>query len=281
MLDRSHVFAVSVLVALFASAVTPAQEKAPENAAQKKQPKVGYNDGPVLPNSKWRVHDGNRPQPVVVTPGTASTAERAGTAPSDAIVLFDGKDLSAWKGGKGPARWKVENGYMEVNKTGGIRTAQEFGDCQLHIEFATPAEVVGDSQGRGNSGVFLMGRYEVQVLDSYKNATYPDGQAAALYGQTPPLVNASRPPGAWQTYDIIFEAPRFDGDKLLRPGYMTVIHNGVVVHHRRELIGGTTHRRLAKYTPHPPAGPIQLQDHGNPTRFRNIWVRPLRDYDAQ
>lgn len=242
--------------------------------AAKYCPQDGYTDTPFLPGGKWRVHDAKRPQPRIVTPGAT-----AGAPPADAVVLFDGKDLSQWLGRGGEAKWKVENGYAEVNRTGDIRTKAQFGDCQLHIEWAAPAEVKGKSQGRGNSGVFLMGRYEVQVLDCYENRSYPDGQAAALYGQTPPLVNACRPPGEWQTYDIIFRAPRFDGKKLLEPARVTVIHNGVVVHHAQELIGGTTHKRVAKYGAHGPKGPIKLQDHGNPVRYRNIWVRPLGEYD--
>jgi len=225
---------------------------------------VGYDDTPFLPESKWRVHDSKRTRPRVVTPGDRSSA------PSDAIVLFDGKDLSAWSGGP----WAVAGGHMEVNGKGSLQTKQEFGDCQLHLEWASPATVEGESQGRGNSGVFMMGRYEVQILDSFENESYADGQAAALYGQYPPLVNACRKPGEWQTYDIIFEAPRFDGDELLQPAHVTLFHNGVVVHHRRPMIGGTAHRAVATYSSHGP-GPIQLQDHGNPVRFRNIWVRPL------
>jgi hypothetical protein len=219
------------------------------------------------------IHDRNRPAPKVVDPGSA------GKPPSDAVVLFDGKDLSPWKSQKdgAPARWKVENGYMEVAKgTGGIETAQSFGDCQLHIEWASPAPGVGQDQDRGNSGVFFIGQYEVQVLDSYQSATYPDGQAAALYGQYPPLVNASRPPGEWQTYDIVFRGPRFDGDgKLLRPARVTVLHNGVLVQDAVELTGPTAHKARPPYKAHPPKGPISLQDHSHPVRFRNIWVREL------
>ena len=238
--------------------------------------KVGYTDTPVLPGSKWRVHDADRPHPPVVTPPSPSTRERPGKPPSDAIVLFDGKDLSRWKGRKGPARWLVlEDGSMQVNRTGDIETVQHFGDCQLHVEWATPERVTGRSQGRGNSGVFLMGRYEIQVLDSYRNVTYADGQAAAIYGQKPPDVNACRPPGEWQTYDIVFRAPRFDGDRLVSPAYVTVLHNGVLVHDHVALLGPTRHRALPSYSPHPPKGPIKLQDHGNPVRYRNVWVRPL------
>jgi hypothetical protein len=247
--------------------------------------KYGYDDTPFLPNTKWRVHDSNRPQPPVIWPGWFSTQEAPGEPPSDAIILFDGKDLSKWVSVKdgGPARWKVENGYMEVVAgTGDIQTVEEFGDCQLHIEWAAPAEVRGEGQGRGNSGVFLMGRYEIQVLDCYENPTYADGTTAAIYGQYPPLVNACRKPGEWQVYDIIWLAPRFDENgNLIRPAYVTVFHNGVVVHYHTPLFGPTTHRATLPYQPHPPVGPLRLQDHGDPVRYRNIWYRPLRGYDGE
>ncbi len=237
---------------------------------------VGYSDTPVITGSKWRVHDGDRPQPRVVTPGGASASP-----PSDAVVLFDGSDLAQWIGRDGgDAAWKVENGYMEVNGTGDISTRAHFGDCQLHLEWATPEEVVGDSQGRGNSGVFLLGLYEIQVLDSFDNRTYADGSASAIYGQYPPLVNASRGPGEWQSYDVIFEAPSWDSGRLVKGAHLTVIHNGIVVHHRQRAVGPTGHRNLANYdTPHAVTGPLQLQDHGNPVRFRNIWMRRLTAYD--
>jgi hypothetical protein len=231
------------------------------------------------------VHDSNRPQPPVIWPGWFSTQEAPGEPPSDAIILFDGKDLSKWVSVKdgSPARWKVENGYMEVVAgTGDIQTVEEFGDCQLHIEWAAPAEVRGEGQGRGNSGVFLMGRYEIQVLDCYENPTYADGTTAAVYGQYPPLVNACRKPGEWQVYDIIWLAPRFDENgNLIRPAYVTVFHNGVVVHYHTPLFGPTTHRATLPYQPHPPVGPLRLQDHGDPVRYRNIWYRPLRGYDGE
>ena len=222
----------------------------------------------------WKVHDMERPAPKVVTPGVASTQ----TAPSDAIVLFDGSDLSEWvndKTGKTPG-WKVENGYVEVvKKAGMMSTRRSFGDCQLHIEWAAPAEVVGDGQKRGNSGVFFLGRYEVQVLDSYDNRTYSDGQAAAIYGQSPPLVNACRAPGEWQSYDIIFHAPVFKGGELLEAATVTVLHNGVLVQDHWAIKGTTFHKKPAAYKPHATKLPIKLQDHGNPMRFRNIWVREL------
>ena len=244
----------------------------------KKHP-TGYTDTPFLPGGKWRVHDDTRPRPEVVTPG------KNNSAPSDAVVLFDGKDLSGWTDAKGNASgWIVENGYMQVppkgTKGGGdIWTKGEFGDCQLHIEWATPGEVVGDSQGRGNSGIFFFGKYEIQVLDSYDNPSYADGQASALYGWKPPLVNACRKPGEWQTYDIIFEAPRFKDGKLIKKAYVTVIHNGVVTHHRQALLGASGHKRVAQYSAHEEKGRIKLQDHGNPMRFRNIWIRNL-DLDS-
>ena len=224
---------------------------------------------------KWSIHDLNRPLPPVVDPGPAG---QPAAAPSDAIVLFDGKDLSAWEDGKGgPAKWKVEGGYMEVvAKTGSIRTKQGFGDCQLHIEWATPTAVAGEGQERGNSGVFLMDTYEVQVLDSYNNRTYADGQAAAIYGQYPPLVNACRKPGEWQTYDIVFHRPRFGADgKVVEPARMTVFHNGVVVHDNDVLTGPTAHKARPPYKVQADKMPLSLQDHGNPVRYRNVWLREL------
>lgn len=238
---------------------------------------VGYDDTPMIPGSKWRVHDGTRPQPPVVTPGTFSSEDEPGQLPSDAIVLFDGKDVSKWVGRDGEAQWKVEDGFIEVNGTGNIQTKEHFGDCQLHVEWAAPAEVKGHSQGRGNSGVFLMGKYEIQVLDGYDNPTYADGITAAIYGQYPPLVNVCRKPGEWQTYDIFFVAPRFEGQKLVSPAYVTIIHNGVLVHHHQEIMGPTGHKSVASYdVPHPPEGPLSLQDHGDLVRYRNIWIRPLK-----
>ena len=242
--------------------------------------KPGYDDTPMIPGSKYRVHDKERPQPRIVTPGTESSPDAPGQAPSDAVMLFDGTDLSGWAAKDGEPGWKVENGHMEVvPRSGSIQTKHHFGDCQLHVEWATPAEVKGESQGRGNSGVFLMGQYEIQVLDSYDNPTYADGAAPAIYGQCPPLVNACRKPGEWQTYDIIWLGPRFDGDKVVRRAAVTILHNGVLAHHDKELISPTTHKRLAEYAPHPETGPLELQDHGDLVRYRNIWYRPLTDYD--
>ena len=245
------------------------------------QKNLGYDDTPVIPGMKYKVHDGHRPQPKVITPGTESSQVSPGAPPCDAVVLFDGKELSGWVNGSGaPAGWKVENGCMEVVPgTGSIRTKETFGDCQLHLEWSAPTVVKGDSQGRGNSGVFLMGRYEIQVLDCYDNPTYADGTTASIYGQYPPLVNACRKPGEWQMYDIIWEGPRLDGDKLVKPAYVTVIHNGVVVHHHTELQGPTQHRQLARYVPQAETGPLELQDHGDLVRYRNIWYRSLKGYD--
>lgn len=184
---------------------------------------VGFDDTPFLPGNKWRVHDKKRPQAPVIQPGAGCVPEQPCKPPSDAIVLFDGKDLSKWAGDKGNAAWKVENGFMQANGTGTIRTKEGFGSCQLHVEWATPKPPSGASQGRGNSGVFLMNRYEMQILDCYENETYADGQAGATYGQTPPLVNVCRPPGEWQSYDIIFDAPKFQDGKLVKPAYVTIL----------------------------------------------------------
>jgi hypothetical protein len=197
-----------------------------------------------------------------------------GPPPSDAIVLFDGKDLSKWKSERGgDVKWKLENGAMVVNGTGSILTKEEFGDVQLHIEWATPAEVKGNSQERGNSGVYLQGRYEIQVLDSWNNKTYFNGQAAAFYGHSAPLVNASRKPGEWQTYDIIFHTPKTATDGKVEPGSFTVLHNGVLVQDHIPVKGDAT--TAAKFQGLAQKGPLMLQDHGNPVRFRNIWLRPL------
>lgn len=244
---------------------------------------TGYSDTPVLPNQRWKVHDIDRPRPRLVTPGA-----KPGDPPSDAIVLFDGKDLSQWvQRGRGANRgmvsapkWKVENGYTEiVGETGDITTKEKFGDAQYHIEWASPAEIEGSSQWRGNSGILLMGRYEMQVLDSIDNPTYADGQAGSIYGQFPPLVNASRKRGEWQTYDLFFEAPRFEGGKLAKPAYVTLVHNGVLVHHKQEIQGQMAHRVYRPYEPHGPEEPLSLQDHDTRVRYRNIWVRRLTGYD--
>ncbi len=237
------------------------------------QPGPGYTDTPLLP-SGWHVHDSMRPRPRAVDPGPAPTAPLP--VPEDATVLFDGKSLDAFTGRDDKAQWRIADGFAEVNRTGDIQTRGEFGDCQLHVEWATPAPAKGESQGRGNSGIFFFGRYEVQVLDSFENPTYADGQAASLYGQTPPMVNACRRPGEWQTYDIVFRAPRFAADgELLEPARITVIHNGILVQHDQAYLGQTAHRSLPRYEKHAAKGAIRLQDHGDPVRFRNIWIREL------
>lgn len=224
---------------------------------------------------KYKAGDMKRPRPKAVEPPGWGSEEAPGKPPADAIVLFDGKTLEAWfKSGKkvgnpdAVPHWKIENGYAEVVRGGGITTKDKFGDAQLHIEWATPSEVKGNGQGRGNSGVHMGGFGEIQVLDSFENDTYPDGQAAALYNRFPPLVNASRPPGKWQTYDIVTKLPRKDdAGKVVRPGLVTVLHNGVLVHHAVEFGGN-----VGEYQLH-------LSDHGNPVRYRNIWARKLKDYD--
>ena len=214
-------------------------------------------------------------EPAIVTPGRTSA-----DPPSDAIVLFNGRDLSHWRGKDGSAAaWTVRDGYVEVAPgTGDITTADKFGDVQLHIEWATPAVPKGEGQERGNSGVFLMDRYEVQVLDSYENKTYYHGQAGAVYKQHAPLVNASRKPGEWQTYDIVFTAPRFDEDgKVVKPAFVTVLHNGVLVQDNVELSGPTGHHVRPAYKPTPDKLPLSLQDHNNPVRYRNVWIRELAE----
>lgn len=229
-------------------------------------------------STDWPQHSKDRPQPLIVTPGRLRAPV---PPPSDAIVLFDGSSLANWRSASDPkliAKWKVSDGYMEVvGGAGNITTVREMGDVQLHVEWATPALVKGEGQERGNSGVFLMTRYELQVLDSYQNGTYPDGQAGAIYGQFPPLVNASLPPGEWQTYDVIFRRPRFDAaGKLLSPARMTVHHNGVLVQDNVQLSGPTGHYARPPYQAHPDKLPLVLQDHGDPVRYRNIWLRELQ-----
>ena len=241
------------------------------------QAPVGYDDTPMQPNGRWHIHDGTRPQPAIVTPGPWVSAP----APRDATVLLGaGDDRGAWQMIDGAAvTWPMSGGVLSTGK-GMIRTRAEFTDYQLHVEFATPKVVKGNSQERGNSGVYLNGKFEIQVLDSYQNRTYADGSAAAMYGQFPPLVNASRPPGEWQSYDIVFTAPRFTaGGALDKPAVVTVLHNGIIVHHATPFWGPTQHKRIDPYAPDNAKGPIALQDHGNPVRYRNIWIRPIASDD--
>ena len=234
-----------------------------------------YGDAPD-DHHPWAIHDRNRPQPKVVTPGTFSSPEQAGKPPSDAVILFDGMDLSGWQKANGnPAGWLVQDGYMQVKPgTGDIQTKETFGDCQLHIEWAAPKEVKGDCQGRGNSGVFLLG-VEIQILDNYNNPSYADGMAGSVYGVHPPMANALRPPGEFQVYDVVFRRPIYKDGQALDPGYVTVFVNGVLVQDHAALEGHTGHMSRTKPGPLPERGPLKLQDHGNPMRFRNIWCRPL------
>lgn len=227
------------------------------------------------PLGPWPQHSRERPAPPVVKPAPPAPPV---AAPADAIVLFDGTTLAKWSGvDSGPARWRIVDGAFEVVAgTGTLLTREAFGDVQVHVEWMAPNPPRGTDQDRGNSGVFLMGKYELQVLDSYNNATYPDGQAGSIYGQFPPLVNASRPPGEWQTYDIVFHRPHFDAaGKLVSPARFTVLHNGILVQDNIELVGPTSNQRRAPYEAHADRLPISLQDHGHPVRFRNVWARKL------
>ena len=255
--------------------VQPVAAAKAEPAAEPK-PSVQYVE---TPTGRWMVHDENRPAPPIITPGG-----RRSSPPSDAIVLFNGtqESMANWTDTKKePSKWVVGDGYMEsVKGAGYIQTKQEFGSCQLHVEFATPETVQGSSQGRGNSGMFLQGQYEVQVLDSYENKTYPDGQCGALYGRAVPLVNTCRKPGEWQSYDIVYHRPIFKDGEVVKRATFTVFHNGVLVQDHTELSGGTDWRgshSISPYTPIPDKGPILLQDHGNPVLFRNVWIRELKD----
>jgi hypothetical protein len=235
---------------------------------------------PMDSYDRWRQHDIRRPRPAAVEPaGSPASAP----APADAVILFDGANLDAWQtpeGGRAP--WKISGGFFEVAPgTGPIHTKSRFGDVQLHVEWSAPKPAVGQGQDRGNSGIFLMGLYELQVLDSYRADTYADGQAGAIYGQLPPLSNASRPPGEWQSYDVAFRRPRFDKDgKLTEPARVTLFHNGILVQNNEELFGRTSWLEGQPYEAHPDRGPIQLQDHGHPVRFRNIWIRDLPERPA-
>lgn len=262
------VWGAAVAAAAAAGSSAPAQEK------------PGFRDTPTLPGGKWRVHDPDRPYPAVVTPGAVP-----GVPPSDAIVLFDGTSLDAWRPQATP--WTVKVGAVvstpraQGQGENALVSKESFGDVQLHLEFRSPNPPEKSSQDRGNSGIWFMQRYEIQILDGYNNPTYADGTVGAIYGWKPPLVNPSRPPGEWQSYDIVFERPRFGPDgKLLRPAYITAFLNGVLVQNRQPWLGGTVWRQVGKYEAHGDAAPIQLQDHDSPVAFRNIWVRRLPEAAA-
>ena len=244
------------------------------------QEKPGYTDTPMLPGGQWHVHDPDRPYPEVVTPG-----KQPGGAPSDAIVLFDGTSLDAFETQATP--WPIADGAMTstppASRQGGngLTTKDNFGDVQLHLEFRSPNPPKGTSQDRGNSGIYFLEKYEIQILDGYENATYADGTVGSIYAWKPPLVNPSRPPGEWQSYDIVFERPHFGPDgKLQRPAYITAFLNGVLVQNRQAFLGPTSWRAVAKYEPHGDAAPIHIQDHNSPVSFRNIWVRRLPEAAA-
>lgn len=228
----------------------------------------GYKDTPKLPWCEWLVHDPDRPAPPRVDPGKAAASA---PIPADAVVLFSGSDLSRWKTA---ADWKVVDGTIQAG-AGTLASTEEFGDLQLHLEFIGPANFQGPWYNQGNNGVLLMGQFEIQIFDSWNEKLYPDGQCAAIYGQTPPLVNVTRPPGQWQSFDIVFVAPKFDGEKLAAPARVTVFHNGVLVHHNEPIYGATGHRIVPKYQPGVTKGPLALSGHDCPVRFRNIWVRKL------
>lgn len=256
-----------VLLALTASLVVAAEKK-------KEEWPVGYSDTPlIVPNGKWKVHDIDRPRPERIQPG-----KTAADAPADAIVLFDGTNVNAFRGKDGaPCPWKIENGELIVNG-GDIWTKESFASCQLHLEWKTDPNTEGKSQKKGNAGIFFMDRYETQILDCDNNLTYADGMAGAVYGQTPPLVNAVRRAGEWQTYDIIFTAPKLENGKVVEPAYITTILNGIVVQNHTKILGPTLHRRATSYAgTFPEKAPFRLQDHKNsiPDRLRNIWVRRL------
>ena len=278
---------LSILILL--AAALAAQQLA--EAPKKKGPSIpksagddvrGYNDTPRLPDQKWKVHDMDRPRPPKVAPARQSPFP---APPADAIVLFNGRDLSHWVqrvrgGGEQPPKWKVGKGYLEiVPRTGRLVTKEKFGDCQLHVEWMVPKGSKGTGQGWGNSGVELMTRYEIQVLESYENLTYADGGAGAIYGVWPPLVNPARPEGEWNVFDIFFEAPRFDGGRVVKPAYVTLLFNGILVHHHRPYPGRTIWRKVGTYEPHADAEPLGLHDHSQPVRYRNIWIRRLAEPD--
>lgn len=242
---------------------------------------AGFYGDPPDATHPWAIHDDNRPQPPRVEPGSFSTQEKPGQPPSDAIVLFDGTpgSLKNWVSDKNPGeptKWIVQDGAFQCEPGSGyVRTKEEWGDCQLHVEWSAPSKVEGNSQGRGNSGIFPMGQVEVQVLDNFNNPTYADGFAGSVYGVNPPLANAVRAPGEWQVYDIVFRRPVFKDGKMVESGYLTVFVNGVLTQDHTPLEGGGGHKGRSRDHAFPEKGPLKLQDHGNPVRYRNIWYRPL------
>jgi hypothetical protein len=252
--------------ALLAAALVGITIWAAAGSAQGEE-KYGYDDTPMLPDSQWRVHDRERPQPPMVDPGA-----EPGDPPADAIVLFDGKDLVQWEGGSDDS---IADGAINMLKTDGLSTKQKFGDCQLHAEWATPAEADGGPMNWGNSGIFFMGLYELQIIESHAGRIYADGITGSIYGQFPPLVNASRKPGQWQAFDAVFTAPRFDGEKLVEPARLTVFWNGVLVQYHQAILGSTQHKTFPTYTSQATTGPLVLQKHNSAVRLRNIWIRPL------
>ncbi|NLF09793.1 MAG: DUF1080 domain-containing protein [Pirellulaceae bacterium] len=275
---RSHYFnrffAVLILGSFAIGVIAPFDGRAEDDG-------LGYKYTPQLPNSKWRVHDRNRPQAPKVVPG-----ETPGAPPSDAVVLFDGTDFTQWEktkaknlgaesGDDALDRKLIQDGSFDIMKTGWIQTKQHFGDCQLHIEWAAPKKADAGNLDWGNSGIFFLGQYELQVLESHDNKIYADGMAGAIYGQTPPLANPARKPGEWQTFDVIFTAPRFAGEKLLSPAYITVLWNGVLVQNHTEIMGSTRHLTFPNYRSFESSAPLVIQPHRSAVRYRNIWIRPL------
>lgn len=270
---KTRIFSAVIASAVFGLALS-ASAQAKKNVEVIIDGVAGFQDTPLQPDGQWHVHDPARPQPPVVTTGDFS---QNAAAPDDAVILFDGKNLSAWRDKKtgGPALWTVAEGVATSAK-GDIVTTNEFGDIQLHLEFREPTPPKESGQGTGNSGIYFMGLYELQILDCYHNKTYADGSTGGLYGQHPPLANACRPPGEWSTYDCIFTAPRFDGEgKLVSPAYLTAILNGVVVQNHQAFRGATNWRSPGKYAKHAAELPLLLQYHNNSVSFRNIWVRPV------
>lgn len=275
-MSRSRALSVRTAALILAAAAllgaSMPQNQVPPLVRSKDGRAVGYTDTPLLAwtSRPFHKHDPERPVPADVTPGMPSTQDKPGTAPSDAIVLFDGRNTDKWK----PNKWILKDGVLIANEAD-IETVDSFGDCQLHLEWAAPNPPQGEQMNRGNSGVFLMSRYEIQIGDSYTEKIYPDGYAAAVYGETPPMVNAMRPPGQWQSYDIVFTAPVFKDGKVALPARVTMFHNGVLVQLDTEIHGPVSWRTIAQYEPHAARQPLKLQYHHNPVMFRNIWIRPL------